>query len=547
MAAIDIGYGANTLPGSGLPTGWTLIDQTNPANDTGALAVFEIYTPTNFTGVKMGTFSGSGTTYTYRDHELIGNVTGGSKQTFSGLNCEVVTGDFIAVLAGGGEPRFSASGGSGVAYYGGDVFSAGSHTFTFNANLWMPLYGTGVTPGVFLAGAIAAQSGVAGVLKGGVHISGWKSPGTVINADRDGKAAWSYPEGAVSSNNLYAYAKPSESGDYTDWLRCTNFGFTEADIPAGLIITDVEIEIEHYSNSAAGAKDSSLKLRKTSGQVGSDKASASYWPTSDAYAAYLWGGSAGLVPSDVVDNSDFGVDLSILTDGIDVFGYVDHVRIRIYSTDSVTLLAGTIDAQSALTGALAVAWKLAGAIAAQAGAAGALKVAWALAGSSSSQAAIEGALKRSRTITGTAAGQALVAGFLGVIKEIAGAVAAQTTVGGSLSKDGMIGGLAAQTTAEGVLEAQKKMMGAVAAQAIVQAQLARVIQIAGDIAAQSSLGGEVTPEDWISGIIAAVSTVQGALVIGKALAGEVAAQAVAEAYLTTPGGGQRQSQMFLVI
>jgi len=148
MADIDIGYGADTLPGSGLPAAWTLIDCNNAANDTGNLDTFYIHEPANCTGVKIGTFSGSGATYTYRDHVLIGDVPGGSKQEFGGLVCDVVTGDFVAFLNGTGDARSSTTGGAGIAYYSGDRFSAGTYAdYTFVANYWMPIYGTGVTPG----------------------------------------------------------------------------------------------------------------------------------------------------------------------------------------------------------------------------------------------------------------------------------------------------------------------------------------------------------------------------------------------------------------
>ena len=55
----------------------------------------ETWFNSNATGFKVGTFSGSGIPYDDRDYETIGAVTSGSKQTFSGLSIDVVTGDFI--------------------------------------------------------------------------------------------------------------------------------------------------------------------------------------------------------------------------------------------------------------------------------------------------------------------------------------------------------------------------------------------------------------------------------------------------------------------
>ena len=94
--AIDIGRGADNAPDWEQTGGYTIISTTNPANATGTLDVMEIWCYAHDgAGIKIGTFSGSGTSYTSRDFESIGAVTQGSKQTFTGKNCDVVTGDFI--------------------------------------------------------------------------------------------------------------------------------------------------------------------------------------------------------------------------------------------------------------------------------------------------------------------------------------------------------------------------------------------------------------------------------------------------------------------
>jgi len=80
--------------------------------------------------------------------------------------------------------------------------------------------------------------------------------------------------------------------------------------------------------------DSALYLRKTSGQIGDNKASGGYWPTSDAYATYggaadTW--NAGLVDTDI-KSTDFGIDLSAYDGQETITAYVDHIQIRIYYT-----------------------------------------------------------------------------------------------------------------------------------------------------------------------------------------------------------------------
>jgi hypothetical protein len=146
MAAIDIGSGAASQA-SAISAGYTLIDLTNPANGTGTLTSFEIYPgAATMTGTKMGTFSGSGTSYDDRDYETIGNVTTGSKQTFSGLNCDVTAGDFIGVFYSGGTLFRNTTSGAGVYYILEDTFGQGTHTYALSGtSLAISLYGTGET------------------------------------------------------------------------------------------------------------------------------------------------------------------------------------------------------------------------------------------------------------------------------------------------------------------------------------------------------------------------------------------------------------------
>ena len=101
MGAIDIGAAAIDRPSS-QPNDKTYIALANPANDTGNIASFELWFVTNASGVIVGTAYGSGGDYTTRDHETIGSVTSGSKQTFSGLDCDVTTGDYAAIYYAAG-------------------------------------------------------------------------------------------------------------------------------------------------------------------------------------------------------------------------------------------------------------------------------------------------------------------------------------------------------------------------------------------------------------------------------------------------------------
>lgn len=154
MATIDVGSSAINRSSS-QSANRTMLDKHNPADGTGTLDTFEVYAVFgyNVTGLKVGTFYGSGTSWTYRDHELIGNVTGGSKQTFTGKNCDVSSGDYLAWITSGGLiEQSNGSPATEIAVYklSYDAFSAGTHTLNDNTNnykLAWSVYATGTTDG----------------------------------------------------------------------------------------------------------------------------------------------------------------------------------------------------------------------------------------------------------------------------------------------------------------------------------------------------------------------------------------------------------------
>lgn len=149
MAAIDIGPGADTVAVFGYDTGYTNIDATNPADGSGSITSFEVYAVTGspLGGAKMGTFYGSGTDYTCRDFESIGTVNAGSKQTFSGLNCTVSSGDIIGIYhSSGSNPVRAIGSGGAFLQLAGDNTANGSQTYNGPYyTLKSCIYGTGET------------------------------------------------------------------------------------------------------------------------------------------------------------------------------------------------------------------------------------------------------------------------------------------------------------------------------------------------------------------------------------------------------------------
>ncbi len=103
----------------------------------------EIWTTGDCTGVKMGSFYGSAPTFTNRDYETLGDVAGGSKQTFSGLDCDVVSGDYIGGYWQEDFLEWDIEGFAGAYAKGGDQFGQGEQTYSEMAGDTGSLYATG--------------------------------------------------------------------------------------------------------------------------------------------------------------------------------------------------------------------------------------------------------------------------------------------------------------------------------------------------------------------------------------------------------------------
>jgi hypothetical protein len=134
------------------------------------------------------------------------------------------------------------------------------------------------------------------------------------------------------SDDTYATASTTIRASTTHYLKATNFGFS---IPSGATINGILVEIERKKTGSALIKDSSVKIVKSDGTIGSTNQADTVndWPTSDTYKSYgsssdLWGETWAY--SDIND-IDFGVVLSD-TQGKYMVASVDHIRITVYYT-----------------------------------------------------------------------------------------------------------------------------------------------------------------------------------------------------------------------
>ncbi len=141
IASIDVGSEATDRSGSMVPA-YTLIDKANPANADGIITSLDIWANTAMTGVRVGTFYFvSGTDYKCRASTIIGSVTQGSKQTFSGLSIAVKVGDFIGYYCATGNLEASGTGGTEVMGIVGEYIDAGDQaTYSSTGDQAFSLY-----------------------------------------------------------------------------------------------------------------------------------------------------------------------------------------------------------------------------------------------------------------------------------------------------------------------------------------------------------------------------------------------------------------------
>ena len=127
-----------------------------------------------------------------------------------------------------------------------------------------------------------------------------------------GTISWTSPGNAFSDNATNATV--ALDGTTSEYLKCTNFGFTSGMIPSGATINGIVVTIERSVNSSANLRDAAVRIVK-GGAIGStDKSTATAYTTSmvaedHGGASDLWGETWS--PSDITA-SNFGVAYSAL-------------------------------------------------------------------------------------------------------------------------------------------------------------------------------------------------------------------------------------------
>lgn len=158
---------------------------------------------------------------------------------------------------------------------------------------------------------------------------GSNSPGTCADDASTGTVAWSNPNNAKVSDNVYTTAVVNNSTSH--WLKTTNFGFS---VPTSAVILGIQVEAEAKISSSGWVLDY-VRIVK-GGSIGTENKTLGEYTTTDSYCSIggsndLWGES--WTASDI-NSSNFGVAISTFVDtSSDYTVSIDHVRVTVYYTD----------------------------------------------------------------------------------------------------------------------------------------------------------------------------------------------------------------------
>lgn len=169
--------------------------------------------------------------------------------------------------------------------------------------------------------------------------------GTFSNVAIGGSSAsWNTTSNASSSNNSYSISSTdlSSNGNYTDYLKVTNFGFS---IPASSNIDGIVVEIEYFDNGASDkASDNRVRIVK-GGTIGStDKSAGGKWPGTDPNSYDTYGSNSNLwgetwTETDI-NSSTFGFAISGNRQGgggTTCYPAIDHIRITVYYSSALPI------------------------------------------------------------------------------------------------------------------------------------------------------------------------------------------------------------------
>ncbi|MGD9143014.1 MAG: hypothetical protein PVG61_04120 [Dehalococcoidia bacterium] len=332
-AAID-----RASSGSG---GYTRIDMVNPADGTGTIDTWEMWFATDGSGFEVATFYEFALLgWATHDYEEIGDVTAGSKQTFSGLDTDVETGEYAGCYFTGGSIERDLSG-TGYRYASGDWIPNDSKYFSTQSDRTLSLYGTGTESGGEVE-KLSAESGAGvetkadfpgGEITGGESGNGVDTESELEREVSTGDTAAGIESGTLDTGGIVErYAgetgtgseavgdreiPASESGTGTEMKVDFPGGEITGDESGNGVDTKSELEGEMGAgDTAAGMESITLDtggiVERYAGETGTGTETAEISEGRTAYDSGAGNEESVIIPVFFGDDSAIGLDLSIL-------------------------------------------------------------------------------------------------------------------------------------------------------------------------------------------------------------------------------------------
>ena len=191
--------------------------------------------------------------------------------------------------------------------------------------------------------------------------SGEKFPSTnAAPTTGSGNTSWSNPTNAYSNNSSYTTATGNSGTSRYIYLR--SFGFA---IPSNAVIDGVVVNIEKKRGDKK-VYDKNISLVNTTTALGSNKANTSAnWSTTDVVTTYgsstdLWGNTTSALTPSIVNNANFGVQISVNLDKSSSIASIDYASMTVYYHIGVNSYcdtdAGVSFSISGVTGATSYNW-----------------------------------------------------------------------------------------------------------------------------------------------------------------------------------------------
>lgn len=172
-------------------------------------------------------------------------------------------------------------------------------------------------------------------------VTSYRSPGTVTEDTTVGSDVFTNPNNVKTVGGTATTFSWTTGTKTSSRLKCTNWGFTTSDVPAGSTIQGLEFSYDRQEDSTTdNVQTTEIYHIDSAGtlQTGTNNADAGEWPIG-ALANVTVGGAANKMgyttvsDTDVID-VDFGISFRIGTigSGTTPSGSIDSFQLRIYYT-----------------------------------------------------------------------------------------------------------------------------------------------------------------------------------------------------------------------